>query len=301
MDKSVVKREIVFEGGIFRTRSIPRVEPPTYAFLPPGYYVAGIDDGLFGEIVTFAPKKDTVADTAVIRTKEQQMVMDYIAQFFSPDTKKRYEEIGLVWKTGMLLHGLPGTGKTYSVMAIVDFLIKNGCAVLYEPPIGLLTKLIDCARCGNNDLPIVAIYEDCESNFHRNQYALMQLLDGQESVNGFVIIGTTNDIDRIPERIWMRPSRFSKIIEFNYADQETIAAYLSNKLGSVVSKEEIDKIAQICSGYDLVLDEIKHVACSAYALQRDVKEVLEERYFCYSNGERQSDEQLEQSIVETQQ
>lgn len=142
-----------------------------------------------------------------------------------------YKELGLPYKFGLLLHGIPGTGKSSSISAIASFLQKD---IYY----------VDFTNIkSNNDLKLVfntvnkqmtnggiIVMEDIDvmTNIvhHRHLHeenkdltleCFLNLLQGSLTNDGSIFIATTNNID-ILDKAFIRDGRFDVKIKLEECD-----------------------------------------------------------------------------------
>lgn len=150
-----------------------------------------------------------------------------------------FKDRGLPWKRGVLLHGVPGSGKTVLVRAIAQEL---------DIPI----YSYDLATMSNQDLkstwdkmlnetPCIALFEDIDAIFHGRKNIcktdmdvgltfdyFINTLDGVDENDGLLVFVTTNDISKIDSAIAevnedgyvSRPGRIDKIVYLGYLEKE---------------------------------------------------------------------------------
>jgi ATPase family associated with various cellular activities (AAA) len=124
---------------------------------------------------------------------------------------------------GVLLHGLPGNGKTALVRLLVRDALKDGINVAYvdfddgkDEGIGrLLESVVD-------DLgPVLIVFEEMDIRATRSPDSkeaerflkdLTGFLDGSDTQGAFAFLGTANDKDRIAEKL-LRKGRLGVQIE----------------------------------------------------------------------------------------
>lgn len=148
-----------------------------------------------------------------------------------------YNQRGIPWRRGWLLHGPPGTGKTALIRAIAEDL-------------DLPVYIYDLASLHNQELqeawsrmlfsaPCMAVIEDIDSVFHGRENivskeqqsltydCLLNCLDGIQRANGLFVAVTTNHIERIdpalasPDgEISSRPGRIDKTLYIGALEED---------------------------------------------------------------------------------
>lgn len=113
------------------------------------------------------------------------------------------------------MHGPPGNGKTISMKAIIKQADASNYAPLYVRSFrsykgdeGAMVDVFDHAR---RVAPCVLIFEDLDSLINnQNRSFFLNQLDGLDSNDGLLIIGTTNHLNNIDPALRSRPSRFDR-------------------------------------------------------------------------------------------
>lgn len=150
-----------------------------------------------------------------------------------------YISHGMPHKTGILLYGEPGTGKSTIVKAIATHI---GCTIAYInlAKLDLGSVDLDCWQ-SNNGKPTVVVFEDMDcirSSLKRGQTSdkkdnvleamgtegtdmstLLNILDGTLSPSDVIFIATTNYIDKIDDAI-KRPGRFDHAYHVGPIDKD---------------------------------------------------------------------------------
>ena len=139
--------------------------------------------------------------------------------------KHLYQDIGDIYKTGILLHGLPGTGKSCVAKYIASKLnapvyqwgIENGEGFLrglppkvYNPDSEFMVILIEeidkCCSAVMSDGSVAEMPE--------NISLLLQTLDGMTTPRNCIFVATTNHIENLPLPL-KRKGRFDLTIQMD--------------------------------------------------------------------------------------
>jgi AAA+ superfamily predicted ATPase len=139
------------------------------------------------------------------------------------DFHKRREELikyGVPGRRGVLFHGPPGTGKTYTSRYISNELesattiTASGVALLHIRSICNIARMLQPSVVILEDMDLV--YSSRDNNVYTTALGeLMDELDGFSSEDHIIFILTTNAIDRVEAAIRERPGRISQCISFS--------------------------------------------------------------------------------------
>ncbi|KAK3169885.1 hypothetical protein OEA41_009269 [Lepraria neglecta] len=124
-----------------------------------------------------------------------QLVSD-IEGFF--DRKEDYKSFAVPWKRGIILHGLPGNGKTISIKALMHSLASRSTPIptLYVKSLG--------KSCDQDDIrsifekaretgPCLLVFEDIDSLVSDDVKSFfLNEVDGLEENDGIMMVGSTN-------------------------------------------------------------------------------------------------------------
>lgn len=144
--------------------------------------------------------------------------------------KDTYKSRGIIFKTGILLHGAPGTGKS-SIAAVADYM---DCDMIVIDPAtfkDLNITEVTASINGENrtyvilldDIDVILKSRDDDGVTTDDKATISKLLsflDSSNSPNNAIFIATTNHIELFDKAI-TRSGRFDKIIEIGNIHKDT--------------------------------------------------------------------------------
>jgi mitochondrial chaperone BCS1 len=170
-------------------------------------------------------------ESVILQKNTKKNILDHLDNFIK--NKKWYEENGIPYRTGILLDGPPGTGKTSLVKAIAAYLNRpifyldaaqsNSMTIkkaLENVPINSLILIEEIDRIFN---PLSENKEENGVNMGTN--LLLNSLDGIVGSENRIIIATTNHKEKLDPAL-IREGRFDLKIHIGYLDDETFQEYM---------------------------------------------------------------------------
>jgi ATP-dependent Zn protease len=207
-------------------------------------------------------------DTMYYSDNEIGIINEHIAKFI--DSKNFFEERQLNYKTGILLYGEPGTGKSTIAKVLSTTynrsIISINMSAIDKIDFGTLAMLI------NNDTgyQYIILLEDIDTLYNLNRESseansvninitqantenekkvinkLLQFLDSNQSPNNVIFVATTNHIDKLDPAI-LREGRFDLKIEVKGLNKHDAGKFVKSfgikedKVEEVLKKYETDK------------------------------------------------------------
>ena len=181
------------------------------------------------------------------------------------DNQALYAQYAVPWKRGIILHGVPGNGKTISIKALINALSarEDNVSSLYVKSFetkcnteqySIKQIFAQARRCA----PCLLIFEDLDSLVDDNirSYFLNEV-DGLESNDGILMIGSTNHLDRLDPAIAKRPSRFDRKYHFKLPGEQERKLYAEYWREKLLAKNEglefpeslCDVVASLTEGF----------------------------------------------------
>jgi SpoVK/Ycf46/Vps4 family AAA+-type ATPase len=174
-----------------------------------------------------------------------------------------YRALGLPHRRGFLFTGPAGCGKTTAIRVIAS---QSGVRVL---ALSLKEDLKDfdverAFKMAADMAPSILLIEDLDKMVrcgHVSMSFLLNLLDGLQGCDGFLVLATANEPQKLDEALLHRPSRFDRIWHFDLPGLEERRKMLEKRGRGQFSKEAIDEAAQRSGGFTLAY--VQEVAVSA--------------------------------------
>ncbi|RYP61989.1 hypothetical protein DL771_009929 [Monosporascus sp. 5C6A] len=201
-------------------------------------------------------------DDVVLEPGMKDGLIEDVEGFF--DSEELYKEFQVPWKRGVILHGLPGNGKTVSIKALMSRLRKRDDPIpslyvksfedLCSGPQYAIKAVFGAAR---KMAPCLLIFEDLDSLVTEDTRSyFLNEVDGLESNDGILMIGSTNHLDKLDPAIRDRPSRFDRKYYYRlpgHAERAAYARYWKAKLDKSprvnFPEDACDFIATITDGF----------------------------------------------------
>lgn len=184
----------------------------------------------------------------------------FFNSFFAKEIFDTLKKLGLIHKIGILLYGKEGTGKSSIAKHYYNIAIKEHNAIAfyvnqYDENFMKCWEFINDIR-KIQDNPIIVIFEEFDGFLQYNVNQLKSILDGNLSITNTIFFASTNYIDKIPNEIKNRESRFKFVINIEgIQNKDEVFKIMINMLKDINTKEEVEIFSEELCGK--TIDEIK--------------------------------------------
>ena len=264
LDSARSKSLIQYADGGNSLQAIGKL-PKVVDRLDPGVYsIKQSADGIFFD-------KKNIKSEEIIKFEDSRynQILEEVNRFWA--MKSNFEELGLTHKRGVMMYGTPGAGKTCLIVQLVEDAINNDTVVFYCDNLANLVAGLKQFKEVEEDRNTLVILEDVDSLISYNEQYLLELMDGDNQMDGVMIVGTTNYIDRIPPRV-KRPGRFDTKIEVMPPPEAGRKAYFSSKLKEAPASE-ISNLVKLSE--DFTFAQMRELLVSTYGFNRSPEESAE--------------------------
>lgn len=233
--------------------------------LNPGIYDMEFDN--YGLFTNFKQLKSPRV-FPLMPSSELKNIQNYVNTFFSEEYKSLCKTANILVKTGILLYGKQGIGKSNYINNMIFRSIDEQKACVFNidsnRKLSSIVSKVKELRAIQNNL-FVIVLEEVDELFSENGWSteatLKNFMDGINSVDNLLFISSTNYLEKIPKSITERPSRFKKVLEIKPTDNtEDLKAWLGLTYKGFIpslSEKECEHLHELC--INKTIDEIKHV------------------------------------------
>lgn len=256
----------------------------TTKILPPGIYEFDVEGGMFFQRPVFIPEKfrEGLVD---LKGQPFDRIKRRLVNFFKESTKEIYKDTQIRHFIGMLIYGPPGTGKTCFIDLVSQhFATTHGAITLRlkdAEHLDNLTHVVNLMRDNDESKMVILMLEELDKvmdgGYGRSKCEkwLIDFCDGKNTPSNVLMIASTNHIDKIPDSLKNRPSRFSIVDEVN-AIPQAIANQLIEKLvpEKYRTKINISELSYKVTEERITIDQVKYIVLNMLCDDLTVEEAM---------------------------
>lgn len=235
-------------------------------------------------------KKAVSTDTLIpLPDSGYENIIKTVDEFWTK--KNRYDDLGFLFKRGILLWGPPGSGKTSILQTISQRMIeKNGLIIHCGNP-RILVNGLSILRKIEKNRQIIVLFEDIDAIVNNcGEQDILGLLDGESQIDNVIFIATTNYPERLDKRLINRPGRFDLVQLIGMPSYKARYQFLHSKLSDCVDENVINNWAKKTKGYSIA--HLKETIVSVQCYNVDLNDVLK-RISAMMDEEPSSDDYME--------
>jgi energy-coupling factor transporter ATP-binding protein EcfA2 len=199
-------------------------------------------------------------------------VLEQIEEFWGRE--EFFQELGLVYKRGVMFYGPAGCGKTSIIRMLSTEIIKRGGIVLSITDIDNDQDILLKLREVEPHRPVMCIFEDIEKLTENKdtESDVLSFLDGEKQIGNVINVATTNKPDILEDRLIRRPGRFDIVIGLNPPVEEARYAYLFRLFQNHRSEVEVQEMAKATEG--LGMSHLRELAVSMLAFNHPLDDTV---------------------------
>lgn len=264
-----MKTNFIQEEADFIQRYSISEKAQNFEKLVPGIYKPLVSE-LTGKIFYEIPKE--IDKLIELRGGIISDIFKKIEIFTSKETIFKYKEMKIGHKLGIIFYGPQGTGKTCTAKMLIKELIKSKDSICFDftgQRTGIIKNVVRDLRTIQDNL-LVLFVDEIDASIKDQEEKWLTLLDGADSFDNCIIIGCTNKIEDVPDRIKDRPSRIKYLYEIKAFPDVVYKQYIIDKLPKI-DNESLAKIAFLAAENGLTLDQLKHLLIDFYIEGTDIE------------------------------
>jgi hypothetical protein len=225
---SVAAREAVQDELLVKARQVVKSTP--------GFYTARW--GSFDRNADIATRKK---ESVFLKEGQMDRILNHIKQFQSNEAE--YDRYGIPFRTGIMMYGTPGSGKTSTATVIANELGMDIYYLSIRSMDGdqefeqLIAKIPENSIVVLEDIDAVKAAKDREEDNLQTEFStdvsissLLNVLDGMQSPRGVVFIMTTNHRNALDPAL-LRPGRVDLMEELNHLDTYQLHSMIDHYSG----------------------------------------------------------------------
>ena len=207
--------------------------------------------------------------------------LDSSTLLYNPLNLYRYVEtlkagkVGRKNKSGILLYGPAGTGKSSSINELSKYCTEeNNLRMFFLSPEVSMTSLYKLRDAFKGSYVVFVIEELTDFLQAKGFKDVLTFLDGEYSWENSLTICTTNYPEKLPANLLDRPGRFEHLIQVKKPTDNDI-----KELGKLFNIDDVDALLGKDLSYDYISHVLSNCAQSGSSVSLFIKQEKEKRKF----------------------
>jgi AAA+ superfamily predicted ATPase len=196
--------------------------------------------------------REYVMDDLIIATEKKVLLEDALTRFV--DKQEIFAKYGM--SQGILIHGVPGTGKTLLAKILASKKDKKYSLLWIVPSDFLRLKPAGIYALARKLKPTIVFLEDLDlfgesRSLSSNKELLGEFLNELSGLNDntkILTIATTNDLQAIEKALKDRPGRFDLKVEMTVPDQDCRKIMFSRFSSAFKCSFDLERVATLYAG-----------------------------------------------------
>lgn len=251
--------------------------------LRPGLYKVRIEGGgLFGPQQLFL-EQSNIGDNLIEPSGDTyKELYSLCKEVFEPKTRQVYKDLNALNKTGLLLYGKQGTGKTSLALMLAKRVCQEYDLIGLICETQLPQRLIDVVRESDPGRGIILFIDEFDKKVDANNYNtadyrtnMLNFLDGAESRADVLTIACLNKYNKVPSEFKNRPSRFKIEKEISYCDSSMIKNYIETQLPKEYKdKLNLGEVIYKITEAKFTMDGLKTLLIDLFCTDKNIDELV---------------------------
>ena len=238
---------------------------PTVPLIPAGFFeVLNTYDG-----IRYFKKDFSIEGIFPTASPNATEIMNDFHKFWK--TGELFNKYKIPHQRGIILSGVPGSGKTCIIKLLADILInKYKGLALNIKDVSVIKVALEEIRSIQPDISIMIILEDIDGYYNGD---LLEVMDGMMRQDKIVFIATTNHPDTLGDALLNRPGRFDLHYKISTAAEKIREDFIK----SLIHEDDVEKVDVGCWARDtrgLPFGHIKELITSVLVLGKNYEETL---------------------------
>lgn len=233
------------------------------------------------ELLNFLPRPELTAAQVILPAG----VLDSIERHVISVTShaERLRAVGQHLKRGLLLHGLPGTGKTHTVRYLMSrmrdctVIVLTGHAMRFLEPAAALARRLQPSMLILEDVDLVALDRDFSDDGNPMLFSLLDAMDGIGADADVTFVLTTNRVAMLERALAQRPGRVDLAVEIPLPGAQDRERLLRLYSGSMRLDADLAPVVEATEGVtaSYIKELLRRAVLAAFRVSSDAQSLTD--------------------------